>query len=58
MGSGGNDREAFWNARNTNIQETADHDAKEKKEERNHSFDCATGVAMPQSTEHPDVSDA
>jgi hypothetical protein len=58
MGSRRNDREAFRNARNTNIQETANHDAEEKKDERNHSFDCATGVAMPQSTENPGVSDA
>src|SRR5258708_1728438 len=37
-----NDGDAFRNARDANIQEAADDDAEEKKEERDHSFDFAT----------------
>jgi hypothetical protein len=58
MGSGSNDGETLRNARNTNIQETANDHAKKEKEERNHNFDCATGALMPQSTENRGVSDA
>ena len=55
--SGANDGLAFRNARYADIQETADDHAKKEKEERDHSFDCAIGVRMPQSAESGGVSD-
>lgn len=42
--SGGDDGKALGNARYTNIQKTADNNAKKEKEERNHSLDCATAA--------------
>jgi len=56
-GSRRNDGNPFRNARDTNIQEAADHNAKEKKEERDHSIDCATGQESAQRQDHRRVSD-
>ena len=44
----GNNGDTFRNAMDTDIQEAADDDAEQKKEEGNHSFDCATGEETAQ----------
>ena len=48
MRGGGNDRNSFRNARDADIQEAADDQAKKEKEERNHRIDCATGREVAQ----------
>ena len=51
------DGNSFWNARDANIQEAADYDAKEKKEDRYHRFECAIAVKGAQCEAAEEVSD-
>ena len=57
MRSRRNDGDAFRNAGDANIQEAADDNAEEEKEERDHTIDCATGIEMAQCEGRTGVSD-